>query len=302
MSFKIVGIGEILWDLLPSGRQMGGAPANFAYHARALGADARVVSRVGDDDLGREIIQRLETLEVPTYCVFVDRVKPTGTVTVRLADDGQPQFTIHEDVAWDNIQADSAALLATAGADAICFGSLAQRCEPSRSNIRAMINGAPKGALRVFDINLRRPFYSSELIEQSLAMANVLKLNDTELPVVAGFLHLTGSPEEQVAQLAKRFELRLVAYTRGARGSLLFGGGRSSDHAGLSQQITVKDTVGAGDAFTAAVTLGLLAGWDLDKINRLANEVAAYVCTCSGATPPMPAHLRCHFQSSLLER
>ena len=281
-----IGLGEILWDLLPSGKQLGGAPANFAYHAHALGAEARVVSRVGNDPLGREILDRLRALGLTTDGIGVDTNAPTGTVSVELAADGQPRFIIHENVAWDRMVADEASLAFAARADAVCFGSLAQRREPSRSSIRALVAATPATALRVFDINLRQQFYSPEIVETSLQLANVLKLNDQELPVLAAMFGLRGGVREQLAALAKQFGLRAVALTRGAHGSLLLAAGIWSDHPGLA--VKVADTIGAGDAFTAALTLGLLAGRPLDDINRHANEVAAYVCSQPGATPPMP--------------
>ncbi|MBI5684483.1 MAG: carbohydrate kinase [Verrucomicrobia bacterium] len=311
MKPKVLAVGEILWDLLPSGKQLGGAPANFAYHARALGAEARVCSRVGNDPLGREILGRLRSLGLPTDGVGVDATAPTGTVSVELAADGQPRFTIHENVAWDRLVADEASLAFAARADAVCFGSLAQRSEPSRGSIRKLVAATPATALRVFDINLRQQFFSREVVEESLRLANVLKLNDTELPVLAAMFGLTGGVREQLAALAERFGLRAVALTRGAHGSLLCvaaslrdadqddGWGRSrsdrttfswSEHAGLS--VKVVDSVGAGDAFTAAMALGLLAGRPLDEINRHANEVAAYVCSQPGATPVLPASFK----------
>lgn len=309
MSFKVLAVGEILWDLLPSGKQLGGAPANFAYHAHALGAEARVFSRVGNDPLGREILDRLHALGLPTDGVGVDATAPTGTVSVELADDGQPRFMIHEDVAWDRLVTDEASLVFAAQADVVCFGSLAQRNEPSRGSIRRLVAATQATALRVFDINLRQHFYSREVVEDSLRLANVLKLNDTELPVLAAMFGLGGSVREQLAALAQRFDLRAVALTRGAHGSLLCvaaslrdadqddGRSRSerttfawSEHAGLTMK--VADSVGAGDAFTAAMALGLLAGRSLDDINRHANEVAAYVCSQPGATPALPQSLR----------
>ena len=290
MSCKILAAGEILWDLLPSGKQLGGAPANFAYHAHALGADARAVSRVGNDPAGREILNRLRALGLSTDGVGVDSEAPTGTVSVELAADGQPRFTIHENVAWDRMAADDASLAFAAQADAVCFGSLAQRSEPSRSNIRKLVAATPATALRVFDINLRQHFYSREIVEDSLRLANALKLNDSELPVLAAIFGLGGGVREQLAALAQRFALRAVALTRGAHGSLLLASGAWSEHPGLA--VKVADSVGAGDAFTAAMTLGLLAGRPLDDINRHANEVAAYVCSQPGATPALPPSLR----------
>ena len=293
MSFKLVGIGEVLWDLLPGGRQLGGAPANFTYHARALGADARIISRIGHDELGREALDRLTKLGVPTDCIEVDRTLPTGTVGVEVAADGQPQFTIHEHVAWDALSGEPAGRLAVAAADAICFGTLAQRSEPARSSIISLVAAARPKALRIFDINLRQNYFSSRLINESIAFADVLKLNETELPQLATMFDLTGDERSQIRQLAERNLLRVVAYTRGGRGSLLFAEGRWSEHPGFPTK--VADTIGAGDSFTAAMTLGLLAGWPLDEIHLRASEVAAYVCSQPGATPVLPERLRAPF-------
>ncbi len=293
MSFKLVGIGEVLWDLLPGGRQLGGAPANFTYHARALGADARIISRIGHDELGREALERLTKLGVPTDCIEVDRTLPTGTVGVEVAADGQPQFTIHEHVAWDALSGEPAGRLAVAAADAICFGTLAQRSEPARSSIISLVAAARPKALRIFDVNLRQNYFSSRLINESIAFADVLKLNETELPQLATMFDLTGDERSQIRQLAERNLLRVVAYTRGGRGSLLFAEGRWSEHPGFPTK--VADTIGAGDSFTAAMTLGLLAGWPLDEIHLRASEVAAYVCSQPGATPVLPEPLRAPF-------
>ena len=286
MSARVLAVGEILWDLLPSGKQLGGAPANFAYHTHALGADARVVSRVGNDPLGREILDRLRALGLPTDGVSVDPTAPTGTVSVELQSDGQPRFTIHEDVAWDRICVDADSLTFAAHTDAICFGSLAQRCDTSRAAILQLVSRTPTTALRVFDINLRQHFYSRAILESSLTLANALKLNEAELPVLAAMFDLAGDTRAQLVALAGRFQLRAVALTRGANGSLLLADGAWSDHPGL--RVKVVDAVGAGDAFTAAWTLGLLARQPLDEINHRANELAAFVCTQPGATPRLP--------------
>ena len=293
MSFKVVGLGEILWDLLPAGAQLGGAPGNFACHARALGADAGIVTRVGDDPLGREILRRLEAMGLPLGLVQIDPAAPTGTVGVQLDSAGVPQFTIHAGVAWDRLEAKEAALVAVAQADAICFGSLAQRAEPSRGTIRELLCAAPAGALRIFDVNLRQHFYSRELLEHSLHLASVLKLNEAELPVIAGMFGVAGDERAQVAALAARFGFRVVALTRGPRGAVLWADGRWSEW--VPAPVAVADTVGAGDAFTAALALGLLQRRDPDEINRLANAVARHVCSLPGATPPLPAELQAKF-------
>ena len=265
----------------------------------ALGADARVVSRVGNDALGREILAQLEALGLSSEYVSVDLAHPTGTVSVELMADGQPHYVIHEGVAWDHLVADATAVAVVSSADAVCFGSLAQRCAPSYAAIRTMLASSSRTALRIFDVNLRQDFFSRELIEGSMELANVLKLNDTELPVLARLLGIHGiTDKQQLAEIAERFGLRLVAYTCGARGSMLFDGNRWSEHAGRT--VEVKDTVGAGDSFTAAVTMGMLAGWDLKTIGERANEIAAHVCSCEGATPPLPAQLRTPFQPVVL--
>jgi fructokinase len=293
VKLKLVGIGEVLWDLLPGGRQLGGAPANFAYHACALGAEARVVSRVGRDEAGRELLRRLEQLGLATDAVEEDATAPTGTVTVDIKADGQPHFTIHENVAWDRIAGDLAGHRAVAAADAVCFGTLAQRSEASRRSIRALLKAAPAESLRILDVNLRQRYYSREIIEESLALANVLKVNETELEQLAKLFDLPGDERGRIDVLAQRFGLRMVAYTRGGSGSLLHCEGRWSEHPGVP--VKVADTVGAGDSFTAALALGMLAGWPMDEINRQASEVAAYVCSQPGGTPELPERLRAPF-------
>jgi fructokinase len=285
MKFKIVGVGEVLWDLLPDGRQTGGAPANFVCHARALGTDAQLVSRVGNDPLGHEILASLDAVNVNTECIAVDAQHSTGTVSVEL-EDGQPRYLIHENVAWDFIEATPRAVAAVQAADAVCFGTLAQRSATSRSAILSLLAAVPPESLRILDVNLRLNYFSSRLINESLAFANVLKLNDTELPLLAAMLDLTGDERAQIRQLAERNQLHLVACTRGERGSLLYSEGTWSEHPG--NNVEVKDTIGAGDSFTAATVLGLLGEWPLDRINTFANEVAAFVCSRSGATPRLP--------------
>lgn len=285
----IVGLGEVLWDMLPDGKQLGGAPANFAYHAHALGADAWPVSRVGDEDPGREIVARLEEMGLPTSCVQVDADAPTGTVSVEMLEGAGHRFTIHENVAWDRIEATESTLALAARADAVCFGTLGQRCPASRTAIQTIVSATPANALRIFDINLRQNFYSWEVIEQSLQIANVLKINHEELPVLAEKLGLSGHSADQLAKLAHLYSLQLVALTCGFQGSVLYAAGRTSRVPG--RRVAVADTIGAGDAFTAAMALGWLARWGLGEINRRANDVASFVCTRPGATPALPAEL-----------
>lgn len=293
MPYRIVGIGEVLWDLLPTGAQLGGAPANFAYHAGALGAESCVVSRVGDDALGHEIVKRMSALGVLPDCIQVDAVRPTGTVAVDVDAMGQPQFEIRRDVAWDHLVADAGALRSVASADAVCFGSLAQRSESSRTAIRTLIAASPSDALRILDVNLRQQYHSRAVIEESLALATVLKVNDAELPQLASMFSLTGDVRSQIDQLAERWQLRAIAYTRGACGSVLRTAHEWSEHPGVPT--TVVDTVGAGDAFTAAMTIGLLSGWALDDVNEQANRVAAFVASRAGGTPVLPSELLAPF-------
>jgi fructokinase len=306
MDFRIVGIGEVLWDLLPAGPQLGGAPANFAYHAHALGARASVITRVGNDDRGREIGRRFREMELPDLLVQIDDQHPTGTAKVELSGNGLTRFTIQEDVAWDHIVSAPEALVAASSADAICFGSLAQRSGSSRTAIQRLVAEASPNALKVFDINFRQHFYSRPVVEESLRLANVLKLNEDELPPLAAMFDLAGStantrpgvsaPRREIELLAQRFDLRVVAFTRGANGSLLYQDGRWSDFP--SHPVKVVDTVGAGDSFTAAMVLGLLHKMDLDETNEIANEVARYVCSQAGATPALPAEFAKKFATA----
>lgn len=289
----VIGLGEALWDLLPSGPRMGGAPANFACHARALGAEAAIVSSVGADDLGNRLREELSELGVNTSGISIDPARPTGTVGIELGTDGQPCYTIRDSVAWDYIAASETAVALIASAAAVCFGSLGQRSPCSRNTIRRLLEATPVSALRILDVNLRQNFYSSELVHDSLELANVMKLNDSELPVLAGFLKLRGSVRDQIEALHGRYSLRMVAYTRGSDGSILWDGCDWCEHPGLPSD--VKDTIGAGDSFTAAVTLGLLQGWQPERISETANAVAAHVCSCVGAIPPIPQSLRQRF-------
>jgi len=291
--FRVVGIGELLWDLLPTGAQIGGAPANYSYHAGVLGANARTISRVGNDTLGRELLSQLTALDVSTGCVQVDESLPTGTVRVDIDAGGQPCFQITPGVAWDHLQVTPDALIAVSSADALCFGTLAQRDAVARESIRVLVAASPSEALRILDVNLRLQYFSPALIEESLLLATVLKVNDQELPQLAVMFGLTGSVHAQMVQLAERWQLRAVALTRGAQGSALLTEHGWSEHPGV--RVTVVDTIGAGDAFTAAMTIGLLSGWALDDVNAQANRVAAFVASNTGGTPPLPVEITAPF-------
>jgi len=285
----IVGLGEILWDLFPDGKQLGGAPANFAWHAQCLGAAGAVVSAVGDDELGREILTRLGAMHLDRSHVAVDAGRPTGTVTVALDAGGKPHYTINEQVAWDYIPAADGVLALARRADAVCFGSLAQRANISRQTIRAFLAAVRPGCIRLFDINLRKPFIDRKTIVESLGLTDVLKLSDDELPVLAELLNLPGSETEFLAATIDRFGLDMVILTKGGHGGRLRTPRADCSRAGI--QTVVADTVGAGDSFNAAVVMGLLAGHDIERINDYANRLAAFVCSQKGATPRPPALL-----------
>ena len=286
-TYTIVGLGEILWDMLPAGKQLGGAPANFAYHAQALGAEGVVVSCIGDDDLGREILSQLDGLGLDCQYIAVDKANRTGTVTVKLDANGVPDFTIHENVAWDFIPLSAPLLELAARADAVCFGSLCQRSDVSRDTVRRFLKETKPDCLLIFDINIRQSYYSKDIIGAMLDTSNVLKLNDDELPLVGELLDIKGSESEILAELAARYELRLIVLTKGADGSRLYGPDGDSESKGVPPE-KIADTVGAGDAFTAAVAVGLLNGNGLEQINAHANRVASFVCSQHGATPKLP--------------
>jgi fructokinase len=289
-SRTILGLGEALWDLLPQGKQLGGAPANFAYMSALLGHRAMVASRVGQDALGVELRQRLAELKVDGSHLQVDPARATGTVRVHLDRQGQPSYEITQDVAWDFLEWTPSWQRLAAQADVICFGSLAQRSTTARGTISAFLSASRPDAIRIFDVNLRQEFFSSEILAQSLRLASVAKLNDAELPVVARQLGCDLRDEKSSAErLRREFGLELVSITRGARGSLLVRDGESDEHAGFA--VRVVDLVGAGDAFTAALAHHLMGGSSLGVMNRAANRMGAWVASQCGATPPPDAAL-----------
>jgi fructokinase len=282
----VVGIGEILWDILPSSRRLGGAPANFAYCSHLLGENAVVASRVGNDLFGQEIRDRLKRVGIGDQFVQTDPLHSTGTVQVQLDDVGQPTFEIVQPVAWDFLVLEPGWQRLAKEADAVCFGSLAQRAE-SRKTILQFLDSTRANALRVFDVNLRQEFYSAEIVSQLLQRANVLKLNHEEVPRVKQLLAMNDKSDAAFCRsLINRFELKLVCITRGALGSLLSNGAEVHEHAGF--RVKVKDTIGAGDAFTAALVHGLMQGYSLKEINESANRLGAWVATHSGAMPELP--------------
>lgn len=279
MKKVIVGIGEILWDMLPSGKALGGAPANFAYHATRLGEEGWAVSAVGEDVLGNEILALVEEKGLKSILARVPQ--PTGTVEVTLSGAGVPTYNIMEDVAWDNIPCTEEMAALAHRADAVCFGSLVQRLG-SRASVLAFLKAA-EGALKVFDINLRQHYYSKEVIAASLELADILKINDEEIRIVADMFGLGEDDTEACRALIREYGLRLVILTRGAQGSEVI-----TLEERLPEpvcQAEVVDTVGAGDSFTAAFVVAYLRGDSLAEAQRLASQTAAYVCAHKGAMP-----------------
>ena len=288
----VVGMGEALWDVLPDGKKIGGAPANFAFHAGQAGMDSRVVSAVGNDALGEEALATLEGKGLNIEAVA--RVDfPTGVVNVSLGEQGIPQYDICEGVAWDNIPFTPTLANLASQAQAVCWGSLAQRNEVSRKTIFSFLDAMPsdEDRLKVFDINLRQQFYTLEIIEASCRRANVLKINDEELVLVSELLRLgAGSPEVLCRSLMERYGLRILVLTCGANGSYVFTPVETSYR--VTPKVQVADTVGAGDSFTATLVGELLRKTPVGVAHEHAVEVAAYVCTQQGAMAEWPDSLR----------
>ncbi len=282
---KVIGIGELLFDVFPTGKKLGGAPVNFAYHVQQLGLESLAVSAIGKDALGDEIVSLLEEKRINGYVPRVDA--PTGTVQVSLDADGVPTFTIMENVAWDLIPFSEELGKEASRCSAICFGSLAQRSAISHETISRLVKLAPKDALIIFDINLRQHFYSKDLIEESLRECNILKINEAEFELV---MPLLGSKETDYRKgsewLMKEYGINTVILTCGAEGSYIFADNFVSFEP--TPKVKVADTVGAGDSFTAAFCASLLKGESMKDAHRKAVEVSAYVCTQTGAMPVLP--------------
>jgi len=319
----ILGLGELLWDVLPQGSRLGGvpidrssstgflggAPANFAVMAGRLGNHAVLLSRIGRDDLGRQAIAQLDPLPVDASFVETDPAHETGKVTVQF-DNNQPSYTIHHPAAWDFLELSDEWVRLAERADALCFGSLAQRSLESRQTIQTLAAQASSRSIRVFDVNLRAPFYSSEVIQESLELATVMKMNDAEVPQVLSLLGLPGGeagaecdlPTEFLRAGAERLlsefpTLQLVAVTCGAHGSLLVT--RSEWHRHPGHPAQVVDTIGAGDAFTAALTHFMLRGAGLAVLNEAGNRWGSWIASQSGAMPPLPDAVRSEIEAAV---
>lgn len=316
----IVGIGEILWDMLPEGRRLGGAPANFAYHVSQFGLNSVAVSAVGRDEAGDAVIRELNArateeasaLRQPVFrgggipCestssgfrTKLSRVAfPTGTVDIRLDPSGVPQYDIRMPAAWDNIPFTPELQQLASRTRAVCFGTLARRSPVSRRTISDFVNAVPRGEgqWRILDINLRQHFYSRDIILHALGQCNILKINDEELTVLSGMLSLPGATaQEKCLQLLRQFSLEFLILTCGVQGSYVFSSLSGTPSFLETPQVKVADTVGAGDSFTAAFTAALIHGRSPLGAHRLAVDVSAYVCTCNGAMPVLPDTLRRH--------
>jgi fructokinase len=303
----VVGLGELLWDLFPSGKQLGGAPANFAYIAALLGDSGIVASRVGDDRLGQEALWHLKSCGLNVSRVQRDLSHPTGTVRIEVDLRGQPEYQITENVAWDFLEFSEDWISLARSAHAVCFGSLAQRSPVSRATIRAFLSALPSFAIGIFDVNLRQSYFSPQILRDSARYAKILKLNHQEFPRFLDLLQcpLKNSPAasptlvnsdaasrpsggyseiDAARWLCREFGVRLVCITRGAEGSLVVTPDSHHEHPGFS--VKIADTVGAGDAFTAALVHHALRGSSLAAMNTAANRLGAWVASQEGAMPP----------------
>jgi fructokinase len=284
--YKIIGIGEILWDEFSGFKKLGGAPANFAFHASQLGADGMIISRVGDDLAGKEIKAILNDKRIP-YLLSKDPLHPTGRVSVTTSSQNNPEYTIHEGAAWDHISFEPSFTNLANEADAISFGTLAQRNTVSGHSIFNFINATRTECIKIFDINLRQHYFSKTIISKLLQVADILKLNHDELNIVNEMFLNEKDETACLKELISMFDLDMIVLTKGKQGSRLFDKA-NHDSVYVPEDVKTIDSVGAGDSFSAAFAMGLLNGFKLDKINRIANSVASYVCTKKGATPEIP--------------
>ena len=281
----VVGLGELIWDMFPEGRRLGGAPSNFAYISRLLGGEAAVASRVGRDALGDEAVERLERAGLSTHYLQTDAEHPTGTVGVRIGTGGEPHFNVNENSAWDYLEWTLAWEELAARAAVVCFGTLGQRRPEARETINHFLAATRTDALRLFDVNLRHSFFTPEMLTRSLRLSTVVKLNADELSSAGAMLNLSAAGELETArELLDLFDLDLVAVTRGASGSLLVSSDEIDEHPGFRAE-QVADTIGCADAFAAALAHCLRRGATLSLSNEVANRVGSWLATQTGATP-----------------
>ena len=287
----VVGLGEVLWDVLPEGNKLGGAPANFAYHAgQFLGSDNTIaISALGEDALAEETIEALREHNLNDLLPRVPY--PTGTVQVTLAEGGIPTYDIKENVAWDNIPFDDDIAAIARNCRAVCFGSLAQRNIVSRTTIQKFLDATPDDCLKIFDINLRQQFYTKEIIQESIRRCNILKINDEELVLIGRMFGYPGLDIENKCWLILgKYNLDMLVLTCGTNGSYVFTPGAVSFQE--TPKVTVADTVGAGDSFTGSFVGSILNGKSVPEAHRTAVRVSAFVCTQNGAMPVVPDELK----------
>ena len=287
----VVGLGEVLWDVLPEGKKLGGAPANFAYHAgQFLGSDNTIaISALGEDALAEETIEALREHNLNDLLPRVPY--PTGTVQVTLAEGGIPTYDIKENVAWDNIPFDDDIAAIARNCRAVCFGSLAQRNIVSRTTIQKFLDATPDDCLKIFDINLRQQFYTKEIIQESIRRCNILKINDEELVLIGRMFGYPGLDIENKCWLILgKYNLDMLVLTCGTNGSYVFTPGAVSFQE--TPKVTVADTVGAGDSFTGSFVGSILNGKSVPEAHRIAVRVSAFVCTQNGAMPVVPDELK----------
>ena len=286
----VVGLGEVLWDVLPEGKKLGGAPANFAYHAgQFLGSDNTIaISALGEDRLADETIEALREHNLNDLLPRVPY--PTGTVQVTLAEGGIPTYDIKENVAWDNIPFDDDIAAIAKNCRAVCLGSLAQRNIVSRTTIQKFLDATPDDCLKIFDINLRQQFYTKEIIQESIRRCNILKINDEELVLIGRMFGYPGLDIENKCWLILgKYNLDMLVLTCGTNGSYVFTPGNVSFQE--TPKVTVADTVGAGDSFTGSFVGSILNGKSVAEAHRTAVRVSAIVCTQNGAMPALPTEL-----------
>ncbi len=287
---KVIGIGETVWDVFPSGKRLGGAPVNFAFFAKEFGAEAYPVSAIGNDALGDETLEALKATGLNLGHIQRND-KPTSQVLVTMDGAGVPQYEIVEGVAWDALACDGGTLELFRDADVVCWGTLAQRTPCSHESIMNMLASTPASCLKVYDINLRQHYFSHDLVEESLRHADVLKLNEDELPVVSGMFSIEDDAAHSIAELIRRFSLKNVIFTQGSSCSEVYGPEGLLSHL-PTPKVKVVDTVGAGDSFTATYVMARLNRASITEAHRLAVDVAAFVCTQSGAVNPVPESLK----------
>lgn len=281
---KVVGIGEVLWDIFLDGKVLGGAPGNFAIHANSLGLEGIIISAIGKDLLGENIKEIYKQRSLKSYLTEVHY--PTGTVNITLDSNGKASYEFTLNSAWDYLELSKEQLEIAKECRAVCFGTLCQRSQISKKSIYNFLEQTSDKCIKVFDINIRKDYFSYETIKRSLEYATILKLNDEELPILQNMLSLPDNENESLKTLKKRYNLDIIILTKGNNGSRLFKS-ESEDSIVKPNKVEILDTVGAGDSFTAAVVAGLIKGKSLNDINIMANKVASYVCTQKGATPAL---------------